>query len=138
MPPALSTATATANKATVQTKRAEPYGISPKDLIGKVLRKVRRSQAHPALTLYFTDNTIFQIRVDGYDPANPGLPKEFELDWEFEKLLDPDGSMPDLNLTIANAAAITMKDSAGYQGNQGQREDLWANYHTTIALKFEG
>src|ERR1700722_95200 len=55
-------------------------GIDPADLVGKVLTRVRRSPPHPTLTLDFSDNTTFQILVDGYDPVHRGIPKELVTD----------------------------------------------------------
>lgn len=50
--------------------RLQSLGVDPSLLVGKVLRKLSRSSKHPTLTLDFSDNTTFQILVDGYDPVH--------------------------------------------------------------------
>jgi hypothetical protein len=50
--------------------RLQSLGVDPSLLVGKVLTKLSRSSKHPTLTLDFSDNTTFQILVDGYDPVH--------------------------------------------------------------------
>ena len=50
--------------------RLHGTGVDPSLLVGKVLTRLSRSPKHPTLTLDFSDNTTFQILVDGYDPVH--------------------------------------------------------------------
>lgn len=65
--------------------RLQSLGVDPSLLVGKVLTKISRSSKHPTLTLDFSDNTTFQILVDGYDPVHrcvyspPLVPKKSSL-----------------------------------------------------------
>ncbi|TFY69158.1 hypothetical protein EVJ58_g576 [Rhodofomes roseus] len=117
-----------------QAHRQEPPGVDPRLLIGKVLKGIRRSPAHPCVTLYFTDNTSYQVRVDGYDPKHRGIPKTLESDSNFEPYLASPGEHFDVHLTVANAAKVTLSDKAFDAGGRGTR---WDQAHSGIALKFE-
>ncbi|KAJ3554025.1 hypothetical protein NM688_g3316 [Phlebia brevispora] len=116
-------------------QRFQRLGVPPTDLVGKVLCQIHRSKNHPVLTLHFTDNTVYQIRVDGYDPAYPGLPKLFELDAIFDDFLS-DEQTPH-HLTITRAHILTIKDG-GFELLPGERESKFSQGHDSIALKFEG
>jgi len=112
----------------------ESVGVDPRDLIGKVLKGIRRSPVHPCVTLYFTDNTSYQIRVDGYDPKHRGIPKTLESDSNFEPYLAYPGDLLEVHLTVVNAAKVTLSDKAFDAGGRGSR---WNQAHSGIALKFE-
>ena len=88
---------------------------------------------HPTVTMHFEDRSTFQIRVDGYNPAHPGVPKTMETDPELGSLLAANGPV-DMGYTVAKAAVINMKDRA-FQ--LGQREMTWNQRHAGIAFKFE-
>ena len=51
--------------------RLDSVGADPSILTGKVLTKIHRSARHPSMQLHFSDDTTYQILVDGYDPAHP-------------------------------------------------------------------
>ncbi|EMD37898.1 hypothetical protein CERSUDRAFT_83648 [Gelatoporia subvermispora B] len=108
-------------------------GVDPSQLIGKVLRRVRRSRAHPNVTLYFADDTAFQIRVAGYDPQHRGIPKEIETDHALEPIFNHPSGECNVALTVANAAIITLADKAFALG---ERESRWDQQHAGVALKF--
>ena len=118
----------------LQTHGPEPIGISPCDMTGKMLRSIRPSESHPALTLQFSDNTTYQVRVDGYNPSYPGLPKQIEMSPGLQDLLKR-SSEQDLNLTVLKATIINLEDR-GYQG--GRDESSWMKRHAGIALQFDG
>lgn len=108
-------------------------GVDPSQLIGKVLRRVRRSRTHPNVTLYFSDRTAFQIRVVGYDPQHRGIPKEIETDHALEPIFNHPAGECGVALTVANAAIITLADKAFALG---ERESRWDQQHSGVALKF--
>ncbi|KAL6310351.1 major facilitator superfamily domain-containing protein [Sparassis latifolia] len=83
--------------------------------------------------LHFTDNTSFQILVDGYDPVHRGVPKEIEMDPELEPIFNHPGGKCKVDLTILNATVITLADKAF---ELGAKESRWDQDHAGIALKF--
>jgi len=121
---------------TIQNKnhRPEPIGVDPSQLIGKILKGVRRSRNHPNATLHFTDHSSFQILVDGYDPKHRGIPKSLEMDSGLEPIFSYPGDFPDGPRTITNAARITMADKAFDLGGRGCH---WDQAHCGIAMKFK-
>ena len=112
----------------------ESIGVDPRELVGKVLTGIRRSPAHPCVTLHFADGTSYQIRVDGYDPRHRGIPKTLESDSNFEPYLNHAGDVLEVCLTIVNAAKVTLSDKAFDAGGRGSK---WDQAHSGIALKFE-
>ncbi|GBE81105.1 hypothetical protein SCP_0308300 [Sparassis crispa] len=113
--------------------RRPQIGIEPSTLIGKKLKLVHRSHRHPTVSLHFTDNTSFQILVDGYDPVHRGVPKEIEMDPELEPIFNHPGGKCKVDLTILNATVITLADKAF---ELGAKESRWDQDHAGIALKF--
>ncbi|KAG1867378.1 hypothetical protein F4604DRAFT_1927690 [Suillus subluteus] len=111
--------------------RLQSLGIDPSLLVGKVLTKLSRSLKHPTLTLDFSDNTTFQILVDGYDPVHRGLPKELEMDSSLEQLLTT--GQAHVEWTIKNCALITLTDKAF---ESREREQRWDQNHTGVAFRF--
>ncbi|KAK7005683.1 hypothetical protein R3P38DRAFT_1714099 [Favolaschia claudopus] len=109
--------------------RLDHLGINPADLVGKVLKSVRRSSAHPAISLGFEDGTNVQIRVDGYDPIHPGLPKALEMDSSLSDLFATDGAV---DLIVTDCALITLLDKAFARPTN----DQWDQNHLGIAFKF--
>ncbi|KAJ7268797.1 hypothetical protein B0H12DRAFT_958766, partial [Mycena haematopus] len=105
--------------------------INPSDLVGKVLKTVRRSEVHPSITLAFEDNTRVQIMVDGYDPVHKGVPKELEMDPSLHDLFANDGAV---DLTVTDCALITLSDKAFALPTN----DQWDQKHLGIAFKFAG
>ncbi|KAI0630376.1 hypothetical protein C8Q77DRAFT_1039252, partial [Trametes polyzona] len=121
-------------------------GIDPSTLIGKTLTCVRRSRAHPTVTLHFADGASFQVRVVGYDPHFRGIPKTLESD---SPVLNPISGAVDVQLTVRHAAMITLADKAfqvqGGSGGHGEkamgrikgaRESRWTQNHAAFAIKF--
>ena len=51
-------------------RRLDSVGVDPSILVGKVLTKIQRSSKHPSMQLRFSDDTSYQILVDGYDPIH--------------------------------------------------------------------
>ena len=105
-------------------------GVAPSEMLGKVLKSIRVSRAHPTVTLRFADRTSFQIRVEGYDPSHPGPPKTIETSPALESLLAWEGN---LGYTVANATMITMTDHAF---ETGKKERSWEQRHAGVAFKF--
>ncbi|KAJ7045711.1 hypothetical protein C8F04DRAFT_988942 [Mycena alexandri] len=112
--------------------RLEHVGINPADLVGKVLKSVRRSDKHPSLTLAFADGTRVQIMVDGYDPVHKGLPKELEMDPSLNDLFASDS----VDLTVTDCALITLSDKAF--ARRDNDNDQWNQNHLGVAFKFTG
>jgi hypothetical protein len=119
--------------------------IDPGAIVGKVLKKVRRSSTHPVLTLDFADNTTFQILVDGYDPIHKGVPKELEMDPVLDSIFANDSTV---DLPIVDCALITLSDKA-FQRKQNDRSPIaaspsgaglhqWDQNHLGVAFKFAG
>lgn len=106
------------------------YSLDPSSIIGKQLKRVSRSASHPVLTLDFTDDTTFQVRVDGYDPIHRGIPKELEMDAFFNDLV----SHSQVDLTVIDCALITLSDKA-FQRNSEHSQD-WDQKHLGVAFKF--
>ncbi|KAJ7282994.1 hypothetical protein C8J57DRAFT_1055811 [Mycena rebaudengoi] len=107
--------------------RLDHVGINPSDLVGKVLKSVRRSEKHPSLTLSFADGTKVQVMVDGYDPIH-SRPKELEMDPSLNTILQS----PDLSLTVIDCALITLSDKAF----ELRQNDQWDQRHLGVAFKF--
>ncbi|KAJ7188046.1 hypothetical protein C8R46DRAFT_1053478 [Mycena filopes] len=116
--------------------RLDHVGINPSDLIGKILKSVRRSEQwprpHPCLTLTFADGTRVQVRVDGYDAVHKGLPKELGMDESLETLFASDS---DLDLTVADCALIKLSDKA-FDSSSPAAPVRWDQSHLGVAFKF--
>jgi len=115
--------------------RLHPIGVDPSCIIGKVLTRIRRSPAHPAVTLDFADSTTYQVRVDGYDPVHRGIPKELETNSLLRPLFKPPGGQIDVHLTIANCRLVKLKDTAHERSETS--ESRWNVEHLALAMKFE-
>ena len=125
-------------KANDGCREPPPYGALPSEIIGKVLVRVQRSATHPVVTLYFADHSIYQVRVDGYDPADPGVAKEIETDPGFEGMIfNAENGRSNLECTIKNAVFTTLKDRAFDQRNGARPETAWAKLHVAFAFCFE-
>jgi len=114
--------------------RLAHLGINPTNLVGKVLKSVRRSERHPSLTLSFSDGTRVQIMVDGYDPVHRGVPKELEMDPSLNELFD---SGEAVDLTVTDCALITLSDKA-FARQSDKLDDQWDQRHLGVAFKFAG
>ena len=132
----LSTPPATPEKQRKQPEslRLNSIGVDPDQIVGKVLIRIRRSLTHPAVTLHFADNTIYQVRVDGYDPVHRGIPKELEMNSVLVPLFKPPGGQISVHLTITHARFVQLKDTA-YEWSE-TRESRWNVEHLALALKF--
>ncbi|KAG1770483.1 hypothetical protein EDD22DRAFT_866210, partial [Suillus occidentalis] len=115
-----------------QKPRRRPVPLRLQSLgVGKVLTKLSRSSKHPTLTLDFSDNTTFQILVDGYDPVHR---------WVFQKNLKWTSSLEQLlttgqahvEWTIKDCALITLTDKAF---ESREREQRWDQNHTGVAFR---
>ncbi|KAK7472669.1 hypothetical protein VKT23_000782 [Stygiomarasmius scandens] len=119
-----------------QSLRLDHVGIDPSELIGKVLSRARRSPVHPVITLDFTDDTSFQILVDGYSPRLRGIPKELEMDDSLDNII----AAGLVDLEIVDCALITLQDKAfdrKHNLNSDRPVDVrWDQKHLGIAIKF--
>jgi hypothetical protein len=127
--------------ATPERQRKQPeslhldsIGVDPDQIVGKVLIRIRRSLTHPAVTLHFADNTIYQVRVDGYDPVHRGIPKELEMNSVLVPLFKPPGGQISVHLTVTHARLVKLKDTAHEWS--GTRDSRWKIEHLALALKF--
>ncbi|KDQ53452.1 hypothetical protein JAAARDRAFT_39136 [Jaapia argillacea MUCL 33604] len=135
--------------------RIDTIGVDPSVIIGKTLTRVRRSPTHPALTLDFSDNTTFQILVDGYDPIHKGIPKDLEMDEGLASVIrdcvnsdDGYGGRLPRELTIVDCTFVKLTDKAFKRSEpeDGEidaifgvgvgKESRWNQNHLAIALKF--
>ncbi|KAJ2931214.1 hypothetical protein H1R20_g5791, partial [Candolleomyces eurysporus] len=110
-------------------------GIKPSDIIGKVVKRVRKSSTHPAFTIDFADDTAVQIRVEGYDPQHPGLPKTLETDAYLQELMSSDKAF---DCAILGCSYVTLSDKA-FERRRRDGEDIlqhWDQQHVGLALKF--
>jgi hypothetical protein len=115
--------------------RLDQIGIQPTDIIGKVIKCVRKSTAHPALTIAFVDDSSVQIRVDGYDPQHPGVPKELEMDSCLQDLLFREEPV---ELPVLDCAFVTLSDKAFQRQEsvgRGVSVQSWDQKHLGLALK---
>ncbi|GJE92219.1 hypothetical protein PsYK624_083720 [Phanerochaete sordida] len=110
-------------------------GVDPSEMVGKVLKSIRRSPAHPTLTLHFADRTAYQVRTDGYNPAHPGVPKQLESNMDLETLLASERALEDLNWTVSRARIFKMSDKGFSQLDK--RETSWHLDHTALAFQCE-
>jgi hypothetical protein len=115
--------------------RLTHVGIDPGDLVGKVLTRIRRSPNHPTLTLDFSDNTTFQVLVDGYDPVHQGTPKELEMNPSLDPLFNPPNGQLQVSLTVVDCALVTLTDKAFLKKT---REAHWDQNHLGLGFKFAG
>jgi hypothetical protein len=120
-------------------KVVRPFHLPSTSLIrSKVLTRVRRSPAHPSLTLDCSDGTSFQLLIDGYNPAHPGVPKFLEMDPSLDLIFNPPSGHLLLDLTIVDCVAITLMDKAHDTRVelQGPRDEQWDQHHIGVAFKF--
>jgi len=103
-----------------------------------VLTRVRRSPTHPALTLDCSDGSSFQLRIDGYNPSYPGVPKSLEMDSSLDPIFNPPSGQLLVDLTILDCATITLMDKAHDTRVelQGARHEQWDQHHIGVAFKF--
>ncbi|KII92160.1 hypothetical protein PLICRDRAFT_463139 [Plicaturopsis crispa FD-325 SS-3] len=116
--------------------RLNSIGVDPDEVIGKTLTRVRRSAKHPTLTLDFSDNTTFQVLIDGYDPTHPGVPKELEMDSWLDPVFNPPSGQATVDLTIVDCAYITLSDKA-FLRKQTESAAEWDQSHSGVAFKFQ-
>ena len=114
--------------------RLDSIGVDPDQIVGKVLVHIRRSPTHPAVTLHFADKTIYQVRVDGYNPVHRGIPKELEMNSVLLPLFKPPGGQIDVHLTVTHARTVQLKDTAHEWSEKA--ESRWNVEHVALALKF--
>jgi hypothetical protein len=114
--------------------RRDSIGVDPDRIVGKVLVHIRRSPAHPAVTLHFADRSSYQIRIDGYDPVHRGIPKELEMNSVLVPLFKPPGGQIDVHFTVTHARMVELKDTAYERSHTA--ESRWNVGHIALALKF--
>ena len=102
-------------------------------MVGKVLKSIRHS--HPISTLHFTGRTAYQIRIDGYNPSHPGVPKQLETDMDFSSLLASEQAA-DLNWTITKAGIFKMPDKRFSQFDK--RRASWHLDRAALAFQRAG
>lgn len=113
---------------------SDSIGVDPDQIVGKVLIHIRRSPTHPAVTLHFADKTVYQVRVDGYDPVHRGIPKELEMNTILLPLFRPPGGQIDVHLTVTHARLVRLKDTAHEWSETAKSK--WKVEHVALALKF--
>ncbi|KLO14609.1 hypothetical protein SCHPADRAFT_305139 [Schizopora paradoxa] len=114
--------------------RLHSIGVDPSILAGKVLKHIRRSSEHPAMSLSFADGTTYQILVDGYDPRHKGVPKVLETMSPLEHLFNPPGGHVAVDMAVTDCTLVTMADHAF---EAGPREQRWYQKHLGIAFRFD-
>ncbi|KAH8828224.1 hypothetical protein DL96DRAFT_1602288 [Flagelloscypha sp. PMI_526] len=114
----------------------EQLGINPKALVGKTLRRSKRSSLHPSLILECSNSPqqsgslLYQLRIPGYDPRHRGVPKELLINDS------PTDELP--NSPIVDCVLIQLSDKAFRRpGSPGSDIEWWNQDHTALALKFE-
>ena len=112
-----------------------PDWVAPVSLAGKTLVQVHRSPNHPSITLHFSDNSSYQIRVDGYNPQFPGLDKVLEMNAQSHGIFPESGGQANVNLTVDRCASITMRDRAF--DARGSKETSWDHEHLGVVFKFK-
>ncbi|KAF9501900.1 hypothetical protein BDN71DRAFT_1438635 [Pleurotus eryngii] len=122
-----------------ESLRLHSIGDNPSEITGKLLKSVRRSSKHPAITMEFSDHTTYQVLVDGYDPQYPGVPKELEMDELFYELLElPNGKLPE-PLAIIDCVLVTLTDKAFERKHINDcweaKESRWDQNHLGLAFK---
>ncbi|KAI0051829.1 hypothetical protein FA95DRAFT_1554078 [Auriscalpium vulgare] len=115
--------------------RLHSIGVDPSQLIGKTLTRVRCSRDHPSVTLYFADKTVYQVRVDGYDPVHRGVPKELETNSMGGPVFRPQGGEAELNHTVAQCRFVKLRDTA-YEWSE-TADSRWNVEHLALAMNFE-
>ncbi|CAL1707619.1 unnamed protein product [Somion occarium] len=120
-----------------ESLRIDTLGILPHEMVGKRLIRVTRSATHPVVTLYFADETSYQVRIDGYNPGHPGLPKAIETDPELEPILNELENNSDMVYTVSEATLTTLTDRAFQAGKQGRPDAEWKQVHSAVAFKFK-
>jgi len=129
----------TKSRAKARSLRLHSIGEDPAVLVGKTLTFVRRSAAHPNITMGFSDGTTFRLLVDGYDPVHRGVPKELEMDESLRGVFDPEGGHVALNLPLLDCTFTRLTDKAfKVDSREGESRALqrWDQSHLALALKF--
>ncbi|TFK23653.1 hypothetical protein FA15DRAFT_670243 [Coprinopsis marcescibilis] len=119
-----------------RSTRPDHIGANPSQIIGKVVTHFRKSPTHPSVAIHFADGTCAQIRVDGYDPQYPGIPKALETDSYIQELF---ASPKAIDLKILDCAFITLSDKAFEKRKRGNTEPLsqtWDHHHQALVFKF--
>ena len=128
----------------------QTIGIDPSILVGKTLRRARRSTRHPCVTMHFSDGSVYQILVDGYDPQYPGVPKELEMDAFLDRIFEfpqqqqqqnrkDDVPSTTLDLPIVGCRLVDLADKAFERRGPAPEEQIrWDQRHLGLAFKFAG
>ena len=75
------------------------------------------------------------MRIDGYSPAHPGVPKQLEINMDLETLLASGRAEDGLNWTVSRARIFKMSDKGFSQLDK--RETSWHLKHTALAFECE-
>lgn len=81
---------------------------------------------------------LHQLKIDGYNPLFPGVPKSLEMDPTLDPIFNPPSGQLFVDLTIEDCASITLMDKA-YDARvelQGTRNEHWDQHHIGVAFKF--
>ncbi|KZV85855.1 hypothetical protein EXIGLDRAFT_725429 [Exidia glandulosa HHB12029] len=115
-----------------------PDGIDPSTIVGKVLKRVHRGAAHPNLTLVFADDSVVQVKIEGYHPNARGLSKELEMDSSLDDFLASSAAST-VDLLILDCALVRLTDKAFERSDSDASNDSrWSQDHLGLAFKFEG
>ncbi|KAL1742288.1 hypothetical protein HDZ31DRAFT_43592 [Schizophyllum fasciatum] len=126
--------------------------VEPSTVQGKTLVNIRRSPHHPCLTLYFDDESSYQILVDGYQANGQGTHKFLELNANLEALLaDTAAHLPapiercaysqlvDVAFCIDEAKCATAATATGRRPSLSTApRQTWDQTHTALAFKLAG
>ncbi|EJD52575.1 hypothetical protein AURDEDRAFT_111227 [Auricularia subglabra TFB-10046 SS5] len=112
--------------------------MDPSQLVGKTLRRVSRGSVHPNLTLFFADDSVVQVKMEGYNPNLRTLSKELEMDASLDDALGSAGSRA-VDLVILDCALVRLTDKAfELHETDAAGDTRWDQDHLGIAFKFDG
>lgn len=103
-----------------------------------MLRRVHRGSIHPNLTLTFADNSVVQVKIEGYDPNIRGLSKELEMDSSLDDVV-ASAAASTIDLLILDCTLVRLTDKAFERRDSDSSSDSrWDQDHLGIAFKFDG
>ncbi|KAL1689807.1 hypothetical protein GGG16DRAFT_126170 [Schizophyllum commune] len=129
-----------------------PNSVEASSIEGKTLVNIRRSPNHPCLTLYFDDESSYQVLVDGYQANGQGTHKFLELNAHLEALLaDTAAHLPapiercaysqlvDVAFCIDEAKCASAATTLGRRPSISTApRQTWDQKHTALAFKLGG
>ncbi|TFL02458.1 hypothetical protein BDV98DRAFT_428406 [Pterulicium gracile] len=116
------------------------------DLRGKTLRSVQCSTSHPSISLSFTDNSSYHIRVDQYSPSmtsnavwalvqTPGADPAIERLFSSSTTSQNSAQISEVNWQVIDCTFITMSDKAFQYNVEKSGESKWDENHKALAFK---